>query len=50
MRLSNMGLVGMGILTTIFYLMTKAPGFQVMFFFYFGLMVGRVFNSIPAES
>jgi len=50
MRLTNLGVVGMGVLTTLFYLLTKAPGFQVLFFFYFALLVGRVFSTETAKS
>jgi hypothetical protein len=50
MRLTNLGVVGMGVLTTLFYLLTQAPGFQVLFFFYFGLLVGRVFIAQPTQS
>lgn len=42
MRMSNLGLVGMGFLTTLLYIITKAPGFQLLFFYYFAVLVFRV--------
>lgn len=40
--MSNLGLVGMGFLTTLLYIVTKAPGFQLLFFYYFAVLVFRV--------
>jgi hypothetical protein len=42
MRMSNLRLVGMGFLTTLLYIVTQAPGFQLLFFFYFAVLVIKV--------
>ena len=40
--MSNLGLVGMGFLTTLLYIVTQAPGFQLLFFYYFAVLVIKV--------
>ena len=40
--MSNLRLVGMGFLTTLLYTVTQAPGFQLLFFYYFAVLVIKV--------
>jgi hypothetical protein len=49
MRLTNLGLVWMGVLTTLLFLLTEARGFQVLFFLYFGLLVIRMSVANPVK-
>lgn len=42
MRMSNLRLVGLGFLTTLLYIVTQAPGFQLLFFYYFAVLVIKV--------
>jgi hypothetical protein len=50
MRMNNLGLVGMGFLTTLLYVVTKAPGFQLLFFYYFAVLVFKVTASKTEKS
>jgi hypothetical protein len=49
-RLTNLGLVVMGVTTTLLFLLTEARGFQVLYFLYFGLLVIRVSVANPVKS
>jgi hypothetical protein len=49
-RLTNLGLVVMGVTTTLLFLATEARGFQVLYFLYFSLLVIRVSVANPVKS
>lgn len=49
-RLTNLGLVVMGVTTTLLFLATDARGFQVLYFLYFSLLVIRVSVANPVKS
>jgi hypothetical protein len=50
MRLTNLGLVVMGVTTTLLFLATEARGFQLLYFLYFSLLVIRVSVANPVKS